>query len=198
MEFMRRRSSAMSSNIETGYDYGAIQWMRQEVEGSPVIVEANTPNYRWGSRFSIYTGLPTVVGWVWHQEQQRGEFGIMVQQREKELEDFYSTTSILEAKAFLERYKASYVIVGQVERLYYAAEGIAKFEAMNGRELRLVYANPEVQIYRWSRQRLEGVSNAQNLDRYSATPRMILGGREKSCSNCSVARSVGRSRASLT
>jgi hypothetical protein len=39
------------------------------------------------------------------------------------------------------------VIVGQVERGYYAPEGIAKFASMDGRELRLVYENPEVQIY---------------------------------------------------
>jgi uncharacterized membrane protein len=99
MEFMRTAVFGDEfGNIELGYDYDAIQWLRQEVEGSPVIAEANTPNYRWGSRFSIYTGLPTVVGWVWHQEQQRGEFGVMVQQRERELEEFYSTTSIEAAR----------------------------------------------------------------------------------------------------
>jgi hypothetical protein len=38
--------------------------------------------------------------------------------------------------------------VGQVERLYYPEEGIAKFAEMNGRELELVYENPKTQIYR--------------------------------------------------
>jgi uncharacterized membrane protein len=42
----------------------------------------------------------------------------------------------------------SYVIVGQVERLYYPEEGLAKFAQMEGRELELVYENPKVQIYR--------------------------------------------------
>ncbi|HEX7557043.1 MAG TPA: DUF2298 domain-containing protein, partial [Leptolinea sp.] len=45
-------------NIDLSQDYDAIQWMQLNVKGSPVIVEANTVEYRWGSRFTIYTGLP--------------------------------------------------------------------------------------------------------------------------------------------
>ena len=63
-----------NGEIDLRWDWDGIQWLRKNVQGSPVIAEANTDphNYRWGSRISIYTGLPTIIGWGWHQTQQRG------------------------------------------------------------------------------------------------------------------------------
>jgi uncharacterized membrane protein len=54
-------------------DLDAIRWLQDTVEGSPVILEMNTGNllYSWGSRYSIHTGLPSIVGWNWHQRQQQ-------------------------------------------------------------------------------------------------------------------------------
>ncbi len=149
MEFMRYATYGDEGGVnDLKYDYDAIWWMRENVEGTPVIVEGQTPNYRWGSRFSIYTGLPTVIGWGWHQKQQRGSFAPMIDEREADLKEFYSSPSSDVAIDFLRKYQVSYVIVGQVERLYYPQEGIAKFAQMEGRELQLVYENPGIQIYR--------------------------------------------------
>ena len=133
--------------LDLKYDYEAIQWMRQNVQGTPVIVEGQTPNYRWGSRFSIYTGLPTVIGWGWHQEQQRGDFSSMIADREKDLKNFYTSTDTNVAVDFLRKYRVSYVIVGQLEKLYYPGAGLGKFDFMNGRELQLVFENQQVKIF---------------------------------------------------
>jgi uncharacterized membrane protein len=133
--------------VELKYDYDAIMWLRNEVVGSPTIMEGNTPLYRWGSRISIYTGLPAVLGWDWHQTQQRGRFAYLVQERLQDVNTFYSTPDPTAAEAILQKYGVSYVIVGQVERLYYPAEGIAKFDSMAGHSLEPVYSNPQTVIY---------------------------------------------------
>jgi len=136
-----------NGSIELKYDYDAILWLRNNVRGSPIIIEAVTPEYRWGSRFAIYTGLPAVLGWRWHQTQQRGRFEYLVQERLQDVNTFYSTPDPAVAEAILQKYSVSYVIVGQVERLYYPAEGIAKFESMAGHSLEPVYSNPQTVIY---------------------------------------------------
>ncbi len=96
-------------------DYRAIRWLQDNVPGSPVIVEANTPEYRWGSRMTIYTGLPGVVGWNWHQRQQRtltpGEW---VFNRVAEISAFYNATDPETLRAFLNKYDVTYIIVGQI------------------------------------------------------------------------------------
>ncbi len=97
-------------------DYGAIRWMQDNVQGSPAIVEANCPEYRWCTRFTIYTGLPGVVGWNWHQRQQRTLTPQLVEQRVTEVGLFYSTTDTQEASDFLRRYNVRYIVVGQLER----------------------------------------------------------------------------------
>src|SRR5690606_16369356 len=123
------------------------EWMRRNVEGTPAIVEGRADLYRWGGRFSIYTGLPTVIGWDWHQTQQRGDLAYMVHQRVMELDTFYSTPDTLEALRFLDTYDVRYVIVGLLERYYYAPEGIAKFDSGLNGALRPVFQNSTLTIY---------------------------------------------------
>ena len=130
-------------------DLAAIRWLRRHVEGTPVIVEANIPEYRWGSRITINTGLPGVVGWNWHQRQQRAVAGDQrVWDRVNAVTDFYRTVDRDEALAFLERYGVELIVVGGLERAYYPPEGLAKFEALDGELWREVFRDGETVIYR--------------------------------------------------
>ncbi len=132
------------------FDRDAIEWMRENIEGSPVILEGNAPLYHWASRIATYTGLPTVIGWDWHQKQQRSIVdGAIIDQRIANVRQMYNSRDFAMTLELMERFKVEYVYVGDVERVFYAPEGIAKFELMaQAGFLKVVYQNERVKIYR--------------------------------------------------
>jgi YYY domain-containing protein len=138
-------------------DYKAIQWMQRNIQGSPVIAEGHSHNndgfspYRTiTNRIAMYTGLPAIVGWEWHQQQQRAVLpGNFVSQRVDEVNLLYNTNDVGVARAILQKYDVEYIYIGQLERVYYTAEGIAKFEQMvTLGDLTRVYQEDGVTIYR--------------------------------------------------
>ena len=131
------------------HDRQAITWMQDHIVGSPVIAEANTPLYRWGSRVSIYTGLPSIVGWDWHQKQQRASVSsLVVDWRLEDLRELFNTQDTARATELLKRYHVGYIYVGELERAYYDPLGLLKFEQMVGTTLDVAYHRPPVTIYR--------------------------------------------------
>ena len=146
MQFAHYNDSGQDMDLSA--DFRAIQWMQDHVKGSPVIVEANTPEYRWGTRFTIYTGLPGVVGWNWHQRQQRAALNTeAVFNRVQEVGSFYETSSLNEVQTFLGKYNVKYIIVGQLERITYQTGNLKKFETYNGKLWDEVYRDGSTVIY---------------------------------------------------
>ena len=131
-------------------DRQAIEWLRANVEGSPVILEGNAPLYHWASRVSIYTGLPTVIGWDWHEKQQRSIVdGAIIDRRLDAVRQIYNSHSADDALALLKRFGVAYIYVGDVERAFYDQVGLAKFDAMARAGLiQSVYENERVKIYK--------------------------------------------------
>lgn len=135
-------------DMQLRQDAAAIRWMQENVKGSPVIVEANTPEYRWGTRFTIYTGLPGVVGWNWHQRQQRAIVpSDWVTRRIDEISQFYMTLDRRQAENFLRKYNVHYIIVGQWEKIVYPGPGLEKFTDWDGGPWREVYRQDDTAIY---------------------------------------------------
>jgi uncharacterized membrane protein len=133
--------------MQLAEDLDGIRWMLANVKGSPVIVEGNVTEYRWGNRYTINTGLPGVVGWSWHQRQQRAVTPPeWVTSRIEEIGTFYSTTSIEDAKTFLQKYRVKYIIVGQLEEAIYPLEGLAKFFQVDGVPWKIVYQQANTTI----------------------------------------------------
>lgn len=119
--------------LDLSHDYHLIRWLQENVEGTPIIMEGQSEaEYRWGSRISIYTGLPSIVGWNWHQRQQRtfDPMPLMVQQRVANVNAFYTTTDLRVAADILQHYDVSYVIVSVLERARYPQPGIDKLNQL--------------------------------------------------------------------
>jgi YYY domain-containing protein len=161
MTYMDYATYNEGTDLDLSADYRAILWMQDNVQGSPVIAEAPSAGiqYTWLNRFSIYTGLPDVVGWEWHQEQQRLMFTTTVRARGVEEDAFYVTTDIQATLNFLHKYNVRYIIVGQLERAKYmpggfsnlvpagGVDGLAKFETYNGKYWHSVYRDGSTVIY---------------------------------------------------
>ncbi len=115
--------------IQLQGDAQAMRWLQDNVPGSPVVLEAHTEQYRWGARIANYTGLPTILGWPWHQIQQRGSSS-KIADRARDVATIYETEDLSVAQNLLRQYGVRYVVVGELERIYYPDNGLAKFDTM--------------------------------------------------------------------
>ncbi|MCL4458963.1 MAG: DUF2298 domain-containing protein [Chloroflexi bacterium] len=126
-------------------EYQAITWLNDHISGAPVILEAAGPSFSLYARVSANTGLPTVLGWEFHEAQWRGSLA-EVTSRKSDVETIYRTMDQALAKTLLKKYNVKYVYVGQLERQTYASAGpraLEKFDAF----MDIVYKNPAVTIY---------------------------------------------------
>ena len=139
----------MGVAMDLSQDYQAILWMQDNIHGSPVIVEGQAYEYRWGNRFTIYTGLPGVVGWNWHQRQQRAVLqSNVVQERVDAIGQFYISEDIAETKNFLKKYNVGYIIVGQLEHAFFPGPGLEKFNTFDGILWDEVFRTGDTVIYK--------------------------------------------------
>ena len=138
--------------LELADDYQLIRWLQTNIEGTPIIMEAQSEaEYRWGSRISIYTGMPSVIGWNWHQRQQRtfAPMPRMVQQRVANVNAFYTTPDTVTKANILQHYEVEYVIVGTLERARYTEAGLQALDEMVGLGiLELVYESGPNKVYK--------------------------------------------------
>ena len=120
-------------------DLALIRWLQEHVDGSPVIMEGRhfPSEYQYNGRISIATGLPSVLGWNFHQRQQRTLFPMhqMINQRDANIRQFYQTGSIDIAVDLLHLYAVKYIIVSDYEAANATLEGLAKFQRMVERGL---------------------------------------------------------------
>ena len=122
-------------------DAGAIEWLCANVEGQPVVLEANGDSYSDYGRVSVATGLPTVLGWYVHEWLWRSDT-YFLKERAHDVELVYTGTDAEEVLEMIRKYEIRYVYVGKLER--------EKFPALNDGLLRevgtVVYEDGETYI----------------------------------------------------
>ncbi|MEA3323770.1 MAG: DUF2298 domain-containing protein [Euryarchaeota archaeon] len=125
----RSLDGTMYLNLSDRGEYRAISWIRREIPGTPVILEAPGRNsYSTDSRVSAFTGLPTLIGWRWH-EIMWGRGWDEIGPRVKDADTIYRTHDVPLAIDLLDEYNVSYVYVGAAEHERYdESGGLYKFE----------------------------------------------------------------------
>lgn len=96
-------------------DMAAAAWLRNAPQG--VIVEASKvdASYSDYGHISIYSGLPTVLGWPMHEAQWRGSYEPQGS-RLNDIRQLYESSNWDTVKAILQQYNIRYVFIGSLER----------------------------------------------------------------------------------
>jgi len=124
-------------------DYQAILWLKKNISGQPVIVEAVGESYTDFARVSANTGLPTILGWRVHEWLWRGSFD-EAGKRTGEVQEIYESNDLERTKTLLKKYNVSYVFLGTLERQHYQDLQEKKFNDLG----EIVFSSGETKIYK--------------------------------------------------
>ncbi len=116
----------------------AIRWLQFAPDG--VVAEAVGGAYSAYARISIYSGLPTVLGWGNHEGQWR-DYALQGS-RQQDIEVLYSTPDWFTAQEIITRYNIRYICLGNLERGAYSVN-----EEKFNNFLKVVFQQGNVTIY---------------------------------------------------
>ncbi len=98
------------------YDYATIEWINKNFKSIDAILEMHGEwMYTGSSRISIFTGMPTFVGWGYQVSQQSGRDG-EVRARVRMTEHIYSAVDLDDIKRMLKEYNLKYFYIGTIEK----------------------------------------------------------------------------------
>jgi len=127
-------------------DYQAILWLKENVSGQPVVLEAPGDSYTNYNRVSALTGLPTIQGWLVHEWLWRGGYDEPAK-RAAEVEKVYQSGPLTEAKEILSRYQVEYLFFGALEKEKYPQATPKRLEQLG----QPIYQAGETVVYKIER-----------------------------------------------
>ena len=130
-------------------DWAGIEWIqsqkskvKSQKSDKYVLVEADGDSYTDYNRFSVFTGIPTVVGWAVHEWLWRGGYDVVAPRRE-EVAKIYESTDLAQTGNILKKYHVGMVVVGSLERTKYKNLQEWKFASLG----RKVFQSKETVLY---------------------------------------------------
>ena len=111
---------------ENPEDAAAIRYLQSAPLGIIAEAETSLSSYTYYARISTYTGLPTVLGWSWHEYQWRGNWTAHGT-READIQTLYEIPNWDTARVLIDRYHIRYIVVSMLERATYKVSE-AKFQ----------------------------------------------------------------------
>ncbi len=133
-------------------DYAAIRWLNSNVQGDPVIVESIGDDYSTvgAGRVSVFTGLPTLMGWVGHEYQWRVNWlndpknNVEFERRGADVDTIYTNPQPGVVLSVMNYYHAQYLYVGPLEYQKYHTVNLHRFSTY----MQVVYNADGVTIYK--------------------------------------------------
>ncbi len=119
-------------------DSPAIDWLNENITGTPVVLEANGDSYTDYERVSVMTGLPTVMGWHTHEWLWKSDT-VLLDERSADIQTIYTASDAGEVRRLLEKYQVSYIFVGKLEREKYITVNHELLKSLG----EVVYEDPE-------------------------------------------------------
>lgn len=143
-------------------DYmNCINWFNEEVEGSPVILEAYGLSYTDYNMVSAYTGLPTVCGWQTHEwlwrfhgivdkesdllvaDPDHDVWKLYLTPRHADIDIMYTSDDPDTVLSLLRQYNVEYVVLGDLERHKYGGvDNTALFASLG----RVAYCSGDLMV----------------------------------------------------
>jgi YYY domain-containing protein len=105
-------------------DYQAIQWLQDQADGQDfVIAEAWGDDYSEAARVSAATGLPTILGWIGHENQWRSRNCKPCAGRIDDVKTLFTAKDLAQVQQIINKYDVQYVYVGNFARTRYQKDG---------------------------------------------------------------------------
>ena len=113
-----------------------IERIREIADSNDHLIEAAGESYSDYGRIAGLSGVPTVIGWAFHEKQWHGSDRAFAHRR-GDVETIYTTDDEQELRELLDKYSLTMVVVGPRERSTYGNIDMAMFDTLGDRIIEL-------------------------------------------------------------